>query len=56
MHYRKDPGYGKTKCFHCLLSKAREEAAIFLGINKVVARENSDKDSLEHDWLDSNTL
>jgi len=42
----KNPGYGKTKCFDCLLSKAREEAAIFLGINKVVARGLSeDKDS-----------
>jgi hypothetical protein len=38
MQYRKDPAYGKTKCFKCLLSTDREEAAIFLGINKVVAR------------------
>jgi hypothetical protein len=43
MQYRKNPKYGKTKCFHCLLSRDREEAAIFLGINKVVAR------ALEHD-------
>jgi hypothetical protein len=38
MQYRKNPKYGKTKCFKCLLSTDREEAAIFLGINKVVAR------------------
>ena len=38
MQYRKNPKYGKTKCFNCLLSTDREEAAIFLGINKVVAR------------------
>jgi hypothetical protein len=38
MQYRKNPKYGKTKCFDCLLSTSREEAAIFIGINKVVAR------------------
>jgi hypothetical protein len=38
MQYRKNPKYGKTKCFRCLLSTDREEAAIFLGINKVMAR------------------
>jgi hypothetical protein len=38
MQYRKNPAYGKTKCSKCLLSTDREEAAIFLGINKVVAR------------------
>jgi hypothetical protein len=38
MQYRKNPNYGKTKCSRCLLSTDREEAAIFLGINKVVAR------------------
>jgi hypothetical protein len=38
MQYRKNPKYGKTKCFRCLLSTDREEAAIFIGINKVVAR------------------
>jgi hypothetical protein len=38
MQYRKNPKYGKTKCIHCLLSRDREEAAIFLGINKVMAR------------------
>jgi hypothetical protein len=38
MQYRKNPKYGKTKCFRCLLSTDREEAAIFIGINKVIAR------------------
>jgi hypothetical protein len=38
MEYRKNAGYGRTKCFRCLLSPAREESAIFLGINKVIAR------------------
>jgi hypothetical protein len=38
MEYRKNPRIGRTKCFHCLLSPSREEAAIFLGINKVIAR------------------
>jgi hypothetical protein len=38
MEYRKNSRYGKTKCFRCLLSPDREEAAIFIGINKVIAR------------------
>ena len=38
IQYRENPNYGKTKCSRCLLSTDREEAAIFLGINKVVAR------------------
>jgi len=38
MQYRKNPDYGKTKCAGCLLAKHWEEAAIFLGINKVLAR------------------
>ena len=38
MQYRKNPRYGRTKCFRCLLSPSREESAIFLGINKVMAR------------------
>jgi hypothetical protein len=38
MEYIKNTEYGKTKCFRCLLSPDREEAAIFIGINKVIAR------------------
>jgi hypothetical protein len=38
MEYRRNPNYGKTKCFQCLLNPSREESAIFLGINKVIAR------------------
>ena len=38
MEYRKNPEYGKSKCFRCLLSTDREEAGIFIGINKVVSR------------------
>jgi hypothetical protein len=38
MEYSKNAKYGKTKCFHCLLSPDREEAAIFIGINKVASR------------------
>jgi hypothetical protein len=44
MQYRKNPAYGKTKCARCLLSTDREEAAIFLGINKVMARGLSEDD------------
>jgi hypothetical protein len=38
MKYTKNPEYGKTECYHCLLSPFREEAAIFVGINKVISR------------------
>jgi hypothetical protein len=38
MTYSKNTGYGKTLCFRCLLSPDREEAAIFIGINKVISR------------------
>jgi hypothetical protein len=38
MEYSKNKEYGKTKCFRCLLSPDREEAAIFMGINKVISR------------------
>jgi hypothetical protein len=34
----------RTKCVRCLLSTDREEAAIFLGINKVIARALEDQD------------
>jgi hypothetical protein len=36
--YSKNTNYGKTECFCCLLSPDREEAAIFIGINKVISR------------------
>jgi hypothetical protein len=38
MEYSKNTEYGKTKCFRCLLSPDREEAAIFIGMNKVMSR------------------
>ncbi len=38
MEYNKNTEYGKTKCFRCLLSPDREEAAIFIGINKVMSK------------------
>ena len=38
MEYSKKTEYGKTECFRCLLSPDREEAAIFIGINKVISR------------------
>ena len=38
MEYSKNTEYGKTECFRCLLSPDREEAAIFIGINKVISR------------------
>jgi hypothetical protein len=38
MEYRRNSHYGRIKCFRCLLSPSREEAALFIGINKVIAR------------------
>jgi len=38
MEYRKNPEYGKSKCFLCLISTDREEAGIFIGINRVITR------------------
>ena len=38
MEYRRNPTYGNRKCFNCLLCPHREKAAIYDGINKVIAR------------------
>jgi hypothetical protein len=38
MEYDKNTEYGKTKCFRCLLSPDRENAGIFIGMNKVMSR------------------
>jgi hypothetical protein len=38
MEHRKNPNYGRKKCFDCLLSPDWEEAAIFIGINKLAAK------------------
>jgi hypothetical protein len=38
MGHRKNLVYGRAKCSRCLLSPDREEAAIFIGINKVISR------------------
>ena len=37
MDYKRNPNYGRTKCFHCLLSPHRDDP-IFIGINRLVAR------------------
>jgi hypothetical protein len=38
MEFGKNTEYGKTKCFRCLLSPDRENAGIFIGMNKVISR------------------
>ena len=38
MEYSKNTEYGKTICYRCLISPDREEAAIFIGMNKVMSR------------------
>jgi hypothetical protein len=44
MEYRKNSRYGRTKCFRCLLSPDAEDSALFIGINKVIARALQDRD------------
>ena len=38
MEHRRNPHYGKTKCFGCLLNPDPEDSALFIGINKVITR------------------
>ena len=35
MDYKRNPNYGRAKCFHCLLSPERDDP-IFIGINRLV--------------------
>ena len=37
MEYKRNSNYGRTKCFHCLLSHDRDDP-IFIGINRLVAK------------------
>jgi hypothetical protein len=37
MEHKRNPNYGKSKCFHCLLSPVRDDP-IFIGINRLVAK------------------
>ena len=37
MEVRRKPNYGRTKCFHCLLSPERDDP-IFIGINRLVVK------------------
>ena len=47
MEYRRNPNYGRTRCFHCLLSPERDDP-LFIGINRLVAK------GLEDDKNDNN--
>jgi hypothetical protein len=38
MEFRRNPTYGHEKCFRCLLSPAREQSKLFMGINKIIAK------------------
>ena len=38
MEYRRNPTYGHEKCFHCLLSPAREQSKLFMGIDIIIAK------------------
>jgi hypothetical protein len=55
LEYRRNPRIGRTKCFRCLLSPDMEESALFIGINKVIARSiESDEDSSNSKKGDNN--
>jgi hypothetical protein len=45
MDYRRNAAYGRTKYFHCLLSPDTEESALFIGINKVIAKSLQDENN-----------
>jgi len=47
MEHKRNPNYGRTKCFHCLLSPDTDDP-IFIGINGLVAK------GLKHDRNESN--
>ena len=49
MEFKRNPNYGRTKCFHCLLSPERDDP-IFIGINRLVAK------GLEKDENKSNPI
>jgi hypothetical protein len=53
MEYRKNPHYGRTKCFHCLLSPDAEDSALFIGINKVISRALEDGNSYNNSKKDT---
>lgn len=38
MEYKRNPNYGKSKCFYCLPSPVRDDP-IFIGINRLVAKD-----------------
>ena len=47
MEHKRNPNYGRTKCFHCLLSPDTDDP-IFIGINRLVAK------GLKHDRYENN--
>jgi hypothetical protein len=49
MEYKRNPNYGNTKCFHCLLSPSGDDP-IFIGINRLVTK------GLEEDESKSNHI
>jgi hypothetical protein len=47
MEYKRNPNYGKSRCFRCLLSPDRNDP-IFIGINRLVTKgfeENKSKNN-----------
>jgi hypothetical protein len=38
MEFRRNPAYGHEKCFRCLLSPAREQSKLFIGIDIIIAK------------------
>jgi hypothetical protein len=53
MEFRKNSHYGRTKCFHCLLSPDAEDSALSMGINKVIARALEDEGNYNNSKKDT---
>jgi hypothetical protein len=53
MEYRKNPRIGRTKCFRCLLNPDPEDSALFVGINKVIAKALGDGNNYNNSKKDT---
>ena len=47
MEHKRNPNYGKSKCFHCLLSPDRDDP-IFIGINRLVVAKGLEQNENEN--------
>lgn len=55
MERRRNPRYGRTKYFPCLLSPDKEDSALFNGLNKVIARALEDRENYNNSKKDNSS-